>query len=107
MSKHVAVKAPFHSDGSLSNDGYGYGDTLEYRFFEFEILELRNPELRRHSHSAYFVWTETGGRRQFPMFLTDMEHLIKNTEMAHGRVSGQFSVQKRGTHYGIRLEVVV
>ena len=70
-------------------------------------LQLKGTE--RGRSAAFFRWQEVGTERTFPMFITDMCHLIYLSPhfRAGGVIGARWFVAKRGQNYGITpLEVV-
>ncbi|GAA0918627.1 hypothetical protein [Nonomuraea longicatena] len=56
---------------------------------------------RRGWSAAYFMWTDQDGH-EWPMFLADLDHLIRSATIANGVVTGTWTVGKRGANFGVR-----
>jgi hypothetical protein len=64
-------------------------------------LELKLDSYTRGRSSATFWWTDEVGRR-YPMFLTDLEDVIRNEKINFGVVGGLWTATKRGQNFGIK-----
>jgi hypothetical protein len=98
------MKAPFLADGSLLHylspyaEGDPYTTVKEAEPFR---ARLTITGLRRGRSAAYFMWqSETGAT--FPMFMKDMVDLVTHGTVVKGVADDEWTVQKRGTNYGIR-----
>jgi hypothetical protein len=114
MSKTKVLHAPY-TKGNLQdwvpveypdagNPRYGLVEWRENTPFN-ALLKYRSFE-RGHS-AARTVWEDSEGHT-YPMFMTDLDSLLKNeygvvVETSPVSVDGQWIVSKRGQNYGIRL----
>jgi hypothetical protein len=64
---------------------------------------LRFEGFSRGRSSAVFLWVSDEDR-QYQMFMTDMDRLIKNVNIMTGKTDRlEWIISKRGTNYGISL----
>lgn len=98
------MKAPFFNDSLLHHPSFWQNrDGFEWREVETFERSLTIDGSRRGRSAAYFIWKDVAGH-EYPMFLTDMAHLLGNASVEFGTVyDGMWKVVKRGQNYGIRL----
>jgi len=65
-----------------------------------DVLTYQGYE--RGRSAVNFKWVSTYTNRRYYMFLTDMDEVLKTTEMAGGEIRGQFTYVKRGKNFGIK-----
>lgn len=114
MNRNPELKVPYAATGdlmhhpgpaeSLNSDGHlTYKEVGAWRSNEvFEAtLQLKGTE--RGRSAAFFRWQEVGADRTFPMFITDMCHLIYLAPnfRAGGVINARWFVVKRGQNYGV------
>jgi len=76
----------------------------------------------RASESAFYEWLDemqfegfvrgrssalaklTSGNRTYFMFLSDLEHVMKNDFIKQGVIRGVFAFSKKGANYGVKLK---
>ncbi|GLO66231.1 hypothetical protein [Oceanobacillus kimchii] len=88
-------------DSLISYDGF-LGDNVELvenRVFK-EVLTYDGYGRGRSSAVFYFK-DSTGATYQ--MFMTDMDDLLKHKSIMDQKISGEWTYQKRGKNFGIRL----
>jgi hypothetical protein len=56
----------------------------------------------RGRSAAYFTFTDEDGVR-YPVFMADVEKLLKQATIAGGKVTAVWAARKRGQNYGIGL----
>jgi hypothetical protein len=120
VNRNPELKVPYTLTGDLMHHpGPGHVDGDHHLVYKevgawrdnevFEAtLQLKGTE--RGRSAAFFRWQEVNAERMFPMFITDMCHLIHLAPnfRAGGVISARWFVAKRGQNYGITpLEVVV
>lgn len=99
------MNAPYDKDGNLLHypDTFYRHNGMEWKdegtFTETLVFEGQ----RRGRSAAYFVWRKQLTDITYPMFMKDLGDLIKTTTVDRGVVTGSWTVQKRGTNYGIRF----
>ena len=64
-------------------------------------LTLHYKDYGRGRSSVTFYWVDDNGRR-YPMFITDMDELLKQ-DMGTSNVHAIFTYVKRGQNYGIKF----
>ena len=108
--------APFDDVlGLLHHEFESYGRTVTWEPMADSLyMTLSLEGCVRGRSAAYFLFVDELTGKKYPMFLTDMEHLIKNFTPnvdvkpgVHihkpGVFQGRWQVRKRGQNYGIRL----
>lgn len=104
MTKEPTYEVPFDSRGWLmhyarKNGGYFSADKW-VKPHEFSAkLKLERMSVGRSSKLA--IW-KSSDDIEYPMFISDLLYLIKNTTIKKGVVSGVFTQCKRGQNYGIK-----
>ena len=78
----------------------GYKEPTWREVEPFEAT-LEYVHYTRGRSSVTFVWQDLKTGQQYPMFLTDMDKIVKLVQV--GRIRGTWEASKRGTNYGIRL----
>lgn len=104
-------QAPYDLDGNLMH----YPETQrrgQWPDLEFIQPDWRDPApftahltyqgYKRGRSAAYFEWADEQGRT-FPMFLKDLDAILRSTEVGPGGVTGTWAECKRGQNYGIQL----
>jgi hypothetical protein len=103
------IKAPFDKEGALMHYArYGYGPDHYYGAHEWRVpepiaLRLTLEQTERGRSAAYFIWLDDEGRR-WPMFMTDLAHLLHHGTVAQGVADGMWIPRKRGENFGLRFE---
>ncbi len=100
-------KVPFSSDGSL----FHYCSAKEenspgVQWRDSEIVfdaVLHFQGYCRGRSAAYFMFKNKATQATYPMFLTDMEDILKNRIIALGMIGGRWKAVKRGSNYGIKF----
>jgi hypothetical protein len=69
--------------------------------YEFEA-RLTYHSFGRGRSAAYFIWADEEGN-QYPMFMSEVDRLLRLARFEGGSVSGRWSFVKRGSNYSIRL----
>ncbi len=104
MSKKGDYKIPFR-DGSLQHypqDWPHSGVPLEWRDNGRVSMALTYQGYRRGRSAAYIEWRDAAGKT-FPMFLTDLDAVIRGHSIERGTVAAEWTFCKRGQNYGICL----
>lgn len=112
MGKPKTYQAPFDVDGNLMHyphTRWRYNqETGERREVKPEWREvvpfpktLKYKGYARGYSAAYFLWEDADGH-VYPMFLTDLDTLLKHG-YTNSVIMGLWIVCKRGQNYGIRL----
>lgn len=57
---------------------------------------------KRGRSAAYFQWVDENGRT-FPMFLTDIDDILRTRELGPDGITATWVECKRGQNYGLRL----
>lgn len=105
MNRNADLQVPWSQDGQalLHFPDLVLHPNLEWRgnpVFE-ATLKLKGTE--RGRSAAYFRWEDVNTEQRYPMFITDVGHMIMlgmHLEPG-GVVSGRWFVVKRGKNYGI------
>lgn len=108
MSKKVAKKewkAPFSTDGSLYHycSAWDEQNGIEWKDSSYifdAVLEFDG--YCRGRSAAYFIFKNKHTGARYPMFLTDIEDMLKFKIIAMGQTGGRWGVVKRGANYGIQ-----
>lgn len=112
MGKPKTYKAPFDASGNLLHypqTRYHYNRETGERWEEGpewrEVVPfsktLRYKTFERGRSAAYFIWEDLEGRT-YPMFLADLDTLLKHG-YANTSILTMWIVCKRGQNYGVRL----
>lgn len=110
MSKPKTYKAPFDVDGNLMHypltrrrwtDNGPVETKPEWREVVPFPMTLRYKGYARGYSAAYFLWEDAEGH-EYPMFLTDLDNILK-LGYAGSTIVTMWIVCKRGQNYGIRL----
>lgn len=99
------LKVPFDKDGNVCfyphphyieewKDNYTFHATLE--FVEFE----------RGRSAAHAIWQDVETKRKYPMFLTSLGKVMRHMIVEGGRITGDFTFNKRGSNYALDVVVV-
>lgn len=120
MNRNPELKVPYNAVGdlmhhpgraeSLNDDGHlTYKDVGEWRSNEMFEATLQLKGTERGRSAAFFRWQEVNGEHTFPMFITDMCHLINLAPhfRAGGVINARWFVVKRGQNYGITPQELV
>lgn len=86
--------------GFLMTDYYGNQKIL-WRKQKQQNLTLAYSGCGRGRSSVTFYWVSQDGVK-YPMFLTDMDNMIKQ-DKAKNEVTAKFEFVKRGANYGVKL----
>ncbi|MEG0898338.1 MAG: hypothetical protein RSF40_01330 [Oscillospiraceae bacterium] len=78
-----------------------YGDTILWYPQRTLYLTLTYDGCGRGRSAVTFYWKDQDGNR-YPMFLTDMDNMIKKNK-ARLKIKEEFDFVKRGANYGIKL----
>lgn len=101
-------RAPYWRGNLQEYAGYGWGTDEDYGTPDKEwrandpfAATLRLYGTERGRSAMRFLWKDEDGHT-FPMFATDMAHLVMSKDGAAGGLAkGQWLVMKRGANYGI------
>lgn len=119
MNRNPALKVPYSPSGNLLHHPGPVKVNPEGERTYAEVGEWRNNDLfeatlqlkgtERGRSAAFFRWEEVSAGRQFPMFITDMCHLIHLTPhfRAGGTINARWFVVKRGQNYGLTPQEIV
>lgn len=80
---------PFHTRKCVWVDCHVFKATLKFRH-----------GIRGRS-AVRFVWEDDESGITYPMFMTDMVELLKNTTIRNGEITGTWTFCKRGSNFGI------
>lgn len=61
-------------------------------------------QMHRGRSAKYVEWMDSEGRT-YPMFVKDFLDLAMNHKIVKGKATGQWTFQKRGQNFGVRLHV--
>lgn len=97
------TEAPYDDKGNLMHSpGPLIGGVARWRPNDpFECV-LTVEEVVTRGRVRHVVWRDADGAR-FPMFLSDLERMLRAADLSRGTVRGTWIVRKRGRHYGIAL----
>lgn len=92
-------RAPFDKDGNLMHYPLlhhmsGWRDVTEFD------ATLCYKGYARGRSAAYFLFTDLDGH-EWPMFLKEFDAAVKH--LCNGRITGQWTITKRGQNFGIKL----
>ncbi|WP_179377834.1 hypothetical protein [Rhodococcus sp. ACS1] len=59
--------------------------------------------IERGRSAARFRLNNVDTEATYPMFMTDMLHMVQTATIDAGRIRGTWMAQKRGTNYGVKL----
>lgn len=74
----------------------------EWRPIKEFTTAIRYDGYARGRSAAYFLWRDTNSNARYPMFLADIDDMIRSGMLTGTLVAGRFTVVKRGQNYGIR-----
>ena len=74
----------------------------EWRLVQPFEATLAIQSMSRGRSAAYFTFSDESGTH-YPVFMADVEKILKNATVVHGRVSAVWVARKRGQNYGIVL----
>lgn len=77
--------------------------TVEWRANEPFEATLKLVGQSRGRSSALFNWEDVKTGTQYPMFMSSLGNLVRNSTINFGQVSGRWIAVKRGANYGIEL----
>lgn len=112
MGKPKTYQAPFDASGNLlhypitryrfdRDTGERTSEGPEWREVVPFAKTLKYKTYARGYSAAYFIWEDADGHT-YPMFLTDLDTLLKHGYTSSA-IMGLWIVCKRGQNYGIRL----
>lgn len=111
-SKPKAYKAPYDRNGNLMH----YPETQ--RWYDDEQRHEAPPEWRtpepmravlvyegyaRGRSAAYFIWRHSITGTRYPMFMTDLDEMLRTRTIPQVGVHATWIECKRGSNYGIRV----
>ena len=82
------------------DDHNGRVQWVENRVFEDE---LKYAGFHRGRSAAGFDFVSVRDGKQYPMFMTDFDDVLRNCRLNRDRLVGKFTYCKRGANYGVRL----
>lgn len=92
------IQVPFDKHGNLAHYPEYGTEMREGLPFHGELTLVG---VRRGRSAAYFMWTDSKGKR-FPMFLSEMESLLLASSVIQGKASGSWGFCKKGCNYSIK-----
>lgn len=102
-------KAPYDKSGNLLHypmrTRYDDPDPNDWRPNIPFTAALTLTGTRRGRSAAYFTWEDSDGH-EFPMFITDVAGLLRETTVTNATVCAVWTVAKRGTNYGVRFHAL-
>lgn len=106
-SRKLTYRVPFTENGSIMH--YAEDRAYDWGYKAFEWREPHEfPAVLTIDHTIsgrsakYFIWKAADGRT-FPMFASDLLHLVQNATVRQGEVAGVWFTGKRGANFGIKF----
>lgn len=86
-------------EGRDLSDYYKNIELAENKVFH-DVLTYDRVERGRSACTFFFKGED---QAEYPMFITDMDDILKTKDISSGQVSGTWTFAKRGANYGIKL----
>jgi hypothetical protein len=68
---------------------------------------IRFDAIERGQSAARFIATNVDTDATYPLFMTDVLHILQSATVVGGKVTGVWQAGKRGANYGLRLVDVI
>lgn len=101
MTHRASIEVPYDEQGNLLHHRSYL--VSEWRPIEPFTVPLQYRTYHRGYSAAYFELSDPDGRT-YPVFLTDMDAILRTLDLADGRTpAATWTPYKRGVNYGIKL----
>lgn len=101
MIKKPTYQIPFDKEGNMLDYEHWYTEYMEDPQTFKDTLEY--DCCWRGRSAATFIWKSITTGKKYPMFMHCMDQLLKSKQIAGNRVTGTFTMIKRGANYSIML----